>query len=58
MLKNTKVSDPELYKIVEDELKRQENNIEMIASESTVPLEVMGQRYRNTLTVEEGIRSL
>ncbi|MBQ3924867.1 MAG: serine hydroxymethyltransferase, partial [Firmicutes bacterium] len=41
MLKNTKVTDPELYKIVEDELKRQENNIEMIASESTVPLEVM-----------------
>ena len=41
MLKNTRKSDPELYKIVEDELHRQENNIEMIASESTVPVEVM-----------------
>lgn len=41
MLKKTRVSDPELYKIVEDELHRQESNIEMIASESTVPVEVM-----------------
>lgn len=41
MLKNTKKSDPELYALVEDELYRQEHNIEMIASESTVPLEVM-----------------
>ncbi|MDD2447890.1 MAG: serine hydroxymethyltransferase [Tissierellia bacterium] len=41
MLKNTKISDPEVYSIVEDELKRQEYNIEMIASESTAPLEVM-----------------
>ena len=41
MLKNTRMSDPELYRIVEDELHRQENNIEMIASESTVPIEVM-----------------
>lgn len=41
MLKHTRVSDPELYRIVEDELKRQETNIEMIASESTVPIEVM-----------------
>lgn len=41
MLKRTRVSDPELYKLVEEELYRQEHNIEMIASESTVPLEVM-----------------
>lgn len=41
MLKNTRKSDPELYKIVEDELHRQEGNIEMIASESTVPVEIM-----------------
>ena len=41
MLKKTRISDPELYEIVADELKRQEHNIEMIASESTAPLEVM-----------------
>lgn len=41
MLRNTRKSDPELYKIVEGELHRQEHNIEMIASESTVPPEVM-----------------
>jgi hypothetical protein len=41
LLKQTKVSDPELYNIVADELGRQEHNIEMIASESTAPLEVM-----------------
>lgn len=41
MLKNTKISDAELYEIVCEELERQENNIEMIASESTVPLEIM-----------------
>ena len=41
MLKHTRVSDPVLYGIVEEELHRQEHNIEMIASESTVPLEVM-----------------
>lgn len=41
MLKRTRISDPELYEIVEAELKRQEHNIEMIASESTAPLEVM-----------------
>ncbi|MEE3362960.1 MAG: hypothetical protein VZQ84_05305 [Anaerovoracaceae bacterium] len=41
MLKNTRKSDPELYEIVENELHRQEHNIEMIASESTVPPEVM-----------------
>lgn len=41
MLKKTRISDPEIYEIVEAELKRQEGNIEMIASESTAPLEVM-----------------
>lgn len=41
MLKNTKVSDFKLYEIVEREFERQENNIEMIASESTVPIEIM-----------------
>lgn len=41
MLKYTKISDPEVYKIVENELKRQEHNIEMIASESTASLEIM-----------------
>ncbi|MGF3075648.1 serine hydroxymethyltransferase [Facklamia sp. P12934] len=41
MLNKTKVSDPKLYEIVIDELKRQEKNIEMIASESTVPIEIM-----------------
>ena len=41
MLKYTKMSDPELYELVAADLKRQENTIEMIASESTVPLEVM-----------------
>ncbi len=41
MLKYTRQSDPEIYKLVEEELHRQEKNIEMIASESTVPLEVM-----------------
>ena len=41
MLKHTRISDPELYQLVEEELTRQEHNIEMIASESTAPLEVM-----------------
>jgi len=41
MLKATRVSDPELYEIVAAELRRQVHNIEMIASESTAPLEVM-----------------
>lgn len=41
MLERTKISDPQVYEIVEAELKRQEHNIEMIASESTAPLEVM-----------------
>ena len=41
MLKHTRISDSEVYEIVEAELNRQEHNIEMIASESTAPLEVM-----------------
>lgn len=41
MLKETKKTDPVLAGLVEEELFRQEHNIEMIASESTVPLEVM-----------------
>lgn len=41
MLKETKKTDPVLAEMVEEELHRQENTIEMIASESTVPLEVM-----------------
>ncbi len=41
MLKETKRTDPELAVLVEEELVRQENCIEMIASESTVPLSVM-----------------
>ena len=41
MLKRTLITDPEVYSIVVGELTRQEHNIEMIASESTAPLEVM-----------------
>ena len=41
MLKHTRQSDPAVYEIVKEELYRQEHNIEMIASESTAPLEVM-----------------
>lgn len=41
MLEATRKTDPELAKIVEKELVRQEKCIEMIASESTVPLPVM-----------------
>ena len=41
MLKYTRQSDPEIYELLVEELHRQENNIEMIASESTAPLEVM-----------------
>ena len=41
MLKNTRVSDPELYKLAVEELNRQEKNIEMIAAESIAPLEVL-----------------
>ena len=41
MLKHTRQSDPEIYELLVEELRRQEHNIEMIASESTAPLEVM-----------------
>lgn len=41
MLARTRVSDPELYGIVCEELDRQEHNIEMIASESTATEELM-----------------
>lgn len=41
MLEITKKTDLDLANLVEEELKRQENNIEMIASESTAPLAVM-----------------
>ncbi len=41
MLRKTKDSDPELYDIVRAELERQKHNIEMIASESKVPVEIM-----------------
>ncbi len=41
MLKVTRATDPVLAGLVDEELKRQENNIEMIASESTAPLAVM-----------------
>ena len=41
MLRYTRISDPEMYELLMEDLKRQESTIEMIASESTVPLEVM-----------------
>lgn len=41
MLKETRKTDPELAALVDEELIRQENCIEMIASESIVPLPVM-----------------
>ena len=41
MLKITRETDPVLAGLVDEELKRQEHNIEMIASESTAPLAVM-----------------
>ncbi len=41
MLQHTRASDPQLYGLVEKELRRQEKNIEMIASESTAPLEIL-----------------
>ena len=56
MLKTTKITDPELYQIVEDELERQKYNIEMIASESSAPteiLELMGSVFVNK--TEEGL---
>lgn len=41
MIKVTRQTDPELAALVDEELNRQEHNIEMIASESTAPLAVM-----------------
>lgn len=41
MLKYTKQTDPEVYEIAVKEYERQKHNIEMIASESTVPMPVM-----------------
>lgn len=41
MLEKTRLSDPKLYELAKEELYRQEHNIEMIASESTAPVEVM-----------------
>ena len=36
MLRYTRISDPEMYELLMEDLKRQESTIEMIASESTV----------------------
>lgn len=41
MLENLKNSDLELYNMIEEEFQRQKNGIEMIASESFVPIEIM-----------------
>ncbi|MBQ9067963.1 MAG: serine hydroxymethyltransferase [Eggerthellaceae bacterium] len=41
MLKITRATDPALAELLDEELSRQEHNIEMIASESTAPLAVM-----------------
>lgn len=54
MLKNTRKSDPFVYEHLVAELKRQEENIEMIASESIVPPEIMelqGSVITNTTLV-------
>ena len=56
MLKTTKITDLKLYSIVEKELERQKYNIEMIASESSAPteiLELMGSVFVNK--TEEGL---
>ena len=53
MLKTTKVTDLVLYNIVVRELERQKHNIEMIASESTAPTEVLelsGSVFNNKTT--------
>ena len=53
MLKHTRISDPELFDIVVEELDRQEHNIEMIASESTESeelLELSGCVFANKTT--------
>lgn len=54
MLKHTKISDPFVYEHLVGELQRQEENIEMIASESIVPAEIMeiqGSVITNTTLV-------
>lgn len=53
MLEATRVSDPELYGLVGEELDRQQHNIEMIASESTACeelLELSGCVFTNKTT--------
>lgn len=53
MLKSLKNTDITLYKIVSEELNRQRNGIEMIASESYVPLEILelqGSIFTNKTT--------
>src|SRR6056297_2033477 len=40
-LKHLKNSDEELYRFIEEEMQRQKSGIEMIASESFVPMEIM-----------------
>ena len=40
-MRATKKNDPELYRIVQEEYWRQQGNIEMIASESTSPIECL-----------------
>lgn len=52
-MKATKQNDPELYEIVQEEYRRQQGNIEMIASESTAPvecLELAGCVFNNKTT--------
>ena len=59
MLKVTRQTDPELANLVDEELSRQEHNIEMIASESTAPLAVMeltGSVFTNKTLVSRSIR--
>jgi len=41
MLENLKKFDIELYNMIDEEFDRQKNGIEMIASESFVPLEIL-----------------
>lgn len=52
-MKATRKNDPQLYEIVQKEYKRQQGNIEMIASESTAPiecLELAGSVFNNKTT--------
>ena len=45
MLKTTKITDPEVYSIVADELERQKYNIEMIASERRSSRKKISSRF-------------